>query len=155
MGVPVLTRHDHGCKYARERDGGHSDAAKRVSDHHNLHLTAAEGYRRHGVGNPHVGRVFACRLSDGTSDGVLYDSLADAVRGQRHNADWYAFLRVQPGGMTVCAAAALLRMHRLVHDAGGRMTGTDVPRVMIPRLTTEAFGRQVSALSRRDWIRGS
>lgn len=71
--VPVLTRHEPGCHYARESDGGHSDASKRISDAHNLHLLAGESYRAFGGRNPNIGRVFACRLADGRSDGVLYD----------------------------------------------------------------------------------
>ena len=152
--MTVLVAHDPGCRYAREADGGHSDAAKRISDVHNTHLLAGEAYRAFSDRNPHIGLVFACRLNDGTSDDVLYESLADAVRHQRHNENWYAFLRVTPGGMSVCATASLLRIHRQVYDAGGRMSGTDVPRVAIPRLTTEDVTEQIRALEQRRYPMG-
>lgn len=149
MGVPVLVAHDPGCRYARESDGGHSDAAKRISDTHNMHLLAGEGYRGLTGSNPHIGRIFACRLAGGRSDGVLYDTLDEAVRHQHHDENWCAYLRVTPGGMSVCAAASLLRIHRQVYENGGRMSGTDVPRVMIPRLTGEDAAEQIRALERR------
>lgn len=152
MSVPVLTRHDPGCDYARESDGGHSDASKRISDTHNLHLVAGESGRSFFGRNENIGRVFACRLSDGRSDGVLYDSLEDAVSHQKHNEDWYAYLRVTNGGMTVCQAASFLRLHRQSREAGHRMAGTS-PRVPVERLTREAFLDQVRAYERRDWIR--
>lgn len=149
MGVPALVAHDPGCRYARESDGGHSDASKRISDVHNLHLLAGEGYRAVTGRNPHIGLVFACRLADGTSDNVLYPSLAEAVRHQHHDENWFAFLRVTPGGMSVCAAASLLRIHRQVYDNGGRMSGTSVPRVIIPRVTGEDAAEQMRALAAR------
>lgn len=152
MPTPVLTRHDPGCVYAREADGGHSDASKRISDTHNLHLVAGESGRAYSGRNENVGRVFACKLSDGRSDGVLYDTLEDAVSHQKHNEDWYAYLRVTNGGMTVCQAASFLRLHRQGQAAGVRMDGTR-PRVPIPRLTHEKFIDQVTAYARRDWIR--
>lgn len=152
MSTPVLTRHEPGCQYARESDGGHSDASKRVSDQHNLHLLAGESYRAFGGRNPNIGLVFACALADGKSDGVLYDTLDDAVRHQHHNEDWYAYLRVTNGGMSVCQAASYLRLHRQAREAGIRMEGTR-PRVAIPRLTREAFRDQVTAYALRDWIR--
>jgi len=153
LAVPVLVRHDPGCRFARESDGGHSDAAKRVSDHHNLHLMAGEGFRGLTGRNPHIGRVFACALADGRSDGVLYDTLEDAVRHQHHNEDWFAYLRVTNGGMSVCQAASVLRLHRQARESGLRFTGTDPARVPIPRLSAEKFADQVLAYERRDWIR--
>jgi hypothetical protein len=152
LSVPVLTRHDPGCHFARESDGGHSDASKRISDTHNLHLLAGEAGRTLGGRNWNVGRVFACALADGRSDGVLYDSLQDAVSHQKHNEDWFAYFRVTNGGMSVCQAASALRLHRQAREAGIRMEGTS-PRVAIPRLTREAFLDQVTAYERRDWIR--
>lgn len=152
MGAQSLMRHDPGCDYARESDGGHSDASKRVSDYHNLHLLAGESARAFCGRNPHVGLVFACALADGRSDGTLYDTLQDAVDHQHHNEDWYAYFRVTNGGMSVCQAASMLRLHRQAQLAGVRMQGTR-PRLAIPRLTAEEFRDQVTAYERRDWIR--
>lgn len=152
MSTQILMRHDPGCDYARESDGGHSDASKRISDQHNLHLAAGESFRAFSGRNPHVGKVFACALADGRSDGTLYDSLDEAVAHQKHNEDWFAYFRVTNGGMTVCQAASALRLHRQAQLSGHRMSGT-TPRVAIQRLTHEAFLDQVAAYERRDWIR--
>lgn len=152
MGAVSLMQHDPGCRYARESDGGHSDASKRISDTHNLHLLAGESYRAFSGRNPHIGLIFACALADGRSDGTLYDSLQDAVDHQHHNEDWFAYFRVTNGGMSVCQAASALRLHRQAQAAGIRMDGTR-PRVAIPRLTVEEFTDQVIAYERRDWIR--
>lgn len=152
MTPPLLLTHDPGCDYARQADGGHSDAARRISDTANLHLMAGEGFRGLTGANPHIGRVFACGLADGRSDGVLYDTLDDAVTHQHHDEDWYAYLRVSPGGLSVCEAASLLRLHRQGRQAGLRMAGT-TPRVPVPRLEASRFLEQVTAYERRDWIR--
>lgn len=53
-----------------------SDAARRASDIIVMHFLADP------VGNRN--RVCAIRLSDGGSDGVVYDNLAQAVRYQLH-----------------------------------------------------------------------
>lgn len=151
MPAALLYQHDHGCRFARQADGGHSDASKRISDQHNIHLLAGQGYVGLTGRNPHIGRVFACALADGRSDGVLYDSLEAAVSHQHHNEDWFAYLQVTPGGMSVCEAASLLRLHRQAQAAGIRMTGT-TPRVAIPRLTIEQYLDQVTAYEQRRWI---
>lgn len=74
------------------------------------------------------------------------------MRCQKHSEDWYAYFRVTNGGMSVCQAASLLRLHRQGREAGIRMEGTK-PRVAIPRLTHEQFIDQVTAYQLRDWIR--
>jgi len=138
--TPVLVIHDRGCRYAREADGGHSDAAKRLSDTYCLHVAA--GARKGGV--------IAVKLSDGTSDGTVYDSRYDAVRHQHHNERWYAFLRIGAGHMTVCEAASLLMFHRQANrwtpaELGETSGGLEV----IPRLTLEGAERQLAALTGR------
>ncbi len=149
MSVPVLVAHDRGCNYARPSSGGHTDAAKRVSDTHNLHLLAGAGY----MPNPHVGLVFAVALADGRSDNTLYPSMAVAVRHQRHNEAWRAFLRVTPGGMSVCDAESILRTHRLFFEAGWTLPDASDPdggRVVIPQLTAEDDAAVMSRLARRN-----
>lgn len=148
--MTVLVAHDPGCKYARPADGGHTDAAKRVADAYNLHLLAGAGFAR----NPSVGQWLAVALADGASDGVLYETRAACVRHQHHNEQLYAFLRVVPSSMTVCQAEAFLRMHRLAYDNGFRLTDPQAPgggREIIPRLSGEEFGAQITALERRTW----
>jgi hypothetical protein len=137
MGTPVLVRHDRGCLHAREADGGHSDAAKRISDTYNLHMTC--GARR--------GSFIAVGLADGRSDGVVYDTRAEAVNHQRHDEGWKAFIKIGPPHMTVCEAAAVLRWHRqsnqLARAQRGEKSGGLEP---IPRLTIEGRERQLAAM---------
>lgn len=136
--TPVLVGHDPGCRYAREPLGGHSDAAKRLSDQYNLHIAA--GGR--------LGQVFAVRLSDGTSDGELYDSRAAAVRYQHHNERWYAFVRLGAPRMTVCEAASTLRFQ--AHQSRLGLADRDAPNgglEVIPRLTIEDQERQLAAMA--------
>jgi hypothetical protein len=135
--MPVLVRHDPGCKYAREPDGSHTDAAKRLSDTYNLHVVA---------GAP-IGSVFAYSLQDATSDNVLYDSRADAVNHQRHNEGRRGYVRMGPGRMTVCEAAAVLRWDRHTAKLAGAQRGERSGGLeVIPRLTIEDRERQLAVM---------
>jgi hypothetical protein len=140
----VIHAHDPGCEWADA--GDHSDAAKRIADAYNLHRVAGAG-----LGLCQVGKVFAARLSDGTSDGVLYPDLRTAIRFQKSNAKWYCYLRLQRDAMTVCNAASFLKMHREADQAGLNFTGRhDDPASgmeIIQRLTVEDHQRQLRALS--------
>lgn len=136
--VPVLVRHDRGCRYARQADGGHSDMAKRVSDTYNLHIIA--GARR--------GSVLAFSLADGTSNGDVYDNRADAVMHQHHDERWFAFIRIAEGHMSVCQAESVMRWQRQAArwappETGEHSGGLEV----IPRLTREGHARQLAALA--------
>lgn len=154
MSVPALVRHDQGCKYARPAHGGHSDAARRVSDTWNLHLTAQASARALGLGLSQTARWFAVRLSDGSTDGQLYDTRREAITHQHHNENWYAYCYLQPCEMTVCMAESFLYVHRLAYDNGFRMADPDGSgHELIPALTVEDFAAQMDALARRDWIR--
>lgn len=138
--TPVLIAHDPGCKYAREPDGSHTDAAKRLSDTYNLHIAA--GARR--------GSVIAYSLADGSSDNVLYDSRADAVAHQRHNEGRRGYVRIGPGRMTVCEAAAVIRWNRQTARLAGAQLGEKSGGLeVIPRLTIEGRERQLAAMSGR------
>jgi hypothetical protein len=146
LSAPVLVRHDPGCRYARPSDGGHTDAAGRVSDGYNLHLI--------GSGDLAKGQWIAVALADGSSDGVLYASRKAAVRYQHHNEQYYAYIRIMPTSMSVCEAEAFLRMHRLAYDNGFRMTDPEAPgggHDIVPRITGEEFHAQVDALARTTW----
>lgn len=138
--TPVLVAHDPGCKYAREPDGSHTDAAKRLSDTYNLHVVA--GARR--------GSVIAYSLADATSDNVLYDSREDAVAHQHHNEARRGYVRIGPGRMTVCEAASVIRWDRhaaklAAAQLGEKSGGLEV----IPRLGLEERERQLAAMSGR------
>jgi hypothetical protein len=154
--MPVTQfRHDAGCEYGRDpgdsgRPAGHSDAARRVADTYMLHRVA-----NRGLGS--VNKVFAVALSDGASDGVLYDTMADCIRHQKHNAKWYAYLRVGREDMTICAAASVLKIHRDADEAGLKFVDRDDPSFameLIPRLTVEDNQRMTRALAARTWIPG-
>src|SRR5579864_2590956 len=141
----VRFRHDPGCEYGRGEaaaDGnGHSDAARRVADTYNLHRIAGTGLGLHNVG-----KVFAVALADGTSDGVLYPDIRAAIRYQRHNAKWYAYLRVGREACSVCMAASLLRLHRDADAAGLNFTDRDDASFgleLIPRVTREDNARML------------
>lgn len=137
MSVPVLVQHEPGCRYAREADGGHSDAAKRLSDTYNLHIMS---------GAP-IGAVFAFRLSDATSDHVLYDSREDAVMHQRHNEGWHGYVRIGPGRMSVCMGASVLRYQRQATELAAAQRGEKSGGLeVIPRLTIEGRERQLAAM---------
>lgn len=89
--------------------GRYEDAAHRLSDIVNTHL-AAEGQAAWG-------RFVAARLSDGGTDGNLYDSKADAVRFQLHEQQC-AYVMVTPDGMSPHVAAIMLRFFRDCYDNG-------------------------------------
>ena len=116
-----------------------------------LHRVASRG-----LGS--VGKVFAVALADGSSDGTLYDTMADCIRHQRHNAKWYAYLRVGREGMTVCNAASLLKVHRDADEAGikfvDRDDGASFGLELIGRLTAEDHQRMTRALAAKTWIPG-
>lgn len=146
----VFASHDESCP-PRNRTalGGHSDAAKRMSDEYNLHRTAG--------GLDTVGHWIACRLSDGSSDHVLYARRREAVRKQHHNEQQYAFVQIRPTSMSVCEAASFLRFARMAYDAGFRLTDPDHRaggRQIITRLGIEDQVRTEYALASRMWIPG-
>lgn len=148
-------RHDPGCEYGLDpgdsgRPTGHSDAARRVADIYMLHRIAG------GILGT-VGKVFAVALADGRSDMVLYDTIADCIRHQRHNAKWYAYLRVGREEMSVCNAASVLKLHRDADATGLSFTDRDDPSFgmeIIPRLTAEDHQRMTRAIAARTWIPG-
>lgn len=120
-----------------------------MSDVYSLHRTAG------GLDN--VGHWIACRLSDGSSDQVLYVTRREAVIHQHHNEQLYAFVQIRPHSMSICEAASFLRFARMAYDAGFRMTDPQHRtggRQIIPRLTREDQARQEYALAHRLWIPG-
>jgi hypothetical protein len=109
-----MTAHERYCRY---KHTGHSDAAKRFCDIYNLHKI--------GAGNASIGKWFAVRLSDGSSDDTLYDDKRAAVIHQKHNEQFYAFVKIVPPSMKVCDAEVMLATHRKMYDAGMRMADPD------------------------------
>lgn len=136
MTIPVLYRHDAGCRYARGSDGGHDDDAKRLSDAYNLHKMIGER-----------GGWLAVRLADGSTDSTVYDTRESAVAHQHHNERWNGYVQLAAPSMSVCAAAAVLRWQRQTtkvappqrDELGGGL-------VVIPRLGAEGIGNQLRAM---------
>lgn len=87
--------------------GVYSDAARRISDAVNLHLMA----------DPDGAHLKWCafRLSDGTSDGVLYDNPVDAADHQLHYKAC-AYIQIHRSGISPKAASVMLTYYRTVFD---------------------------------------
>lgn len=120
-----------------------SDAAKRIADTYNLHRAA----------DPHssVGKWFASRLNDGTTDGTLYDSKVEAVRHQRHDEDFYCFTQIVPSTMTPENAETFLNIQRRMYDKGLRLADRDTGgKDMIRRVSQEDMRSQLRAMFRGD-----
>lgn len=73
----------------------------------------------------------AIRLSDGGSDGVVYDRREDAVRHQLHEHQCaYFLLPVIP--VTPFECEVFLKYNRQLYDAGLRMGDPDAPSPIVP-----------------------
>jgi hypothetical protein len=135
--------HENWCQ---QKSLPHEDAAKRLADTYNLH--------RLGMGDASIGRWFAVRLNDGTSDQVLYDTKRDAVRHQHHDEQFYAFIKIVPSDMTACAAAVMLKTNRALYDSGMRMADPDdrfggkdvIKRVSIEDQMNQSRGRNTNLI---------
>src|SRR5258707_15765618 len=101
-------QHVGGCP-ARGR--GHTDGAKRISDACNMHWIAQ--------GWDSTKYWCAFKLEDGRTpdNNTLYDSKRDAVR---HQTDEFLclYVKLHPGGMNVCEAEAILKVHRQAYLNG-------------------------------------
>lgn len=98
----------------------YSDAARRCADIITGHIV---------LGNS--GRWAAIRLSDGGSDGIPYDTRADAIRFQLHETQC-AYVKIPIDRMEPQHAEIFLRFNRLAYDAGFRLTDPDDKRELIP-----------------------
>lgn len=70
-----------------------------------------------------INKWLAFKLSDGTSDGVLYDTKREAVRHQHGNEQWFAFFTFRNclGGTNPREMAVFLLWNREAYDRGMRM----------------------------------
>jgi hypothetical protein len=109
-----------------------SDAARRAADVVNLALLAD----RDGA----VGRWVAIRLSDGGSDGVVYDRVEHAANAQLHYQQCM-YVRIGPGGMPAREAEAALAYHRTVYDAGNRPPYLDGYTPIVPNTAEAIYDR--------------
>ena len=135
-------KHDGGCRYARESDGGHSDDAKRLSDAYNLHKMVGE---RSGW--------IAIRLADGSTDSTVYPTRESAVAHQHHNERWNGFAQLTAPHMSVCEAAAYLRwLRQITRIAPAELGEAGGGLVVIPRLGAEGIGNQLRAMRRGGFV---
>lgn len=106
------------------------DAGKRIADEFALHRLADP------IGN--LGKFFAVRLQDATSNHVLYDSMAEARRdiGRRDDENRWMYVQIVPSTLPARDAAILLRAQRKMYDAGIRVSDME-GRVMIPRVARD------------------
>lgn len=72
-------------------------------------------------------RWVAIRLSDGGSDGTLYDGRREAVRHQMHEQQC-AYVCIPPTRMSACSAEAFLAFHRKAYASGFRLVDPDHAR---------------------------
>lgn len=99
----------------------YSDAALRMADVLNQ-AVLTEGA---------VGRILSVRLSDGGSDGVLYDTRADAIAHAHHNESLMDFVVVKPTAYSPADCDARLAYTRAMYDAGWRWE-IDSPAPIMP-----------------------
>lgn len=83
-----------------------------------------------------VGKWVAIRLSDGKSDGNIYDTKADAIRHQLHEFQC-AYVKVPPDGMQPDHGARYLEVNRKLYDKGLRIA--DPNREAILPFTMEEY----------------
>lgn len=75
------------------------------------------------------GRWIAARLSDGATDGTVYDSKADAVAHQVHETQC-AYLVVPPAAMPEAEATAYLELHERMYASGYRLQDPETTPIM-------------------------
>lgn len=98
------------------------DAGSRMSDALNAQVVFG------GIGC--FGRWMAFALADGSSDGTLYDSRADAISHQKHEQlAWYE--PVRPTGYSPDECALTLAYARAAYDSGWR-ADVDYPAPIMP-----------------------
>jgi hypothetical protein len=100
-------------------DSSLDDAAKRLSDAVTLHMLATN--------NSAAGSWIAARLSDGGTNGDVYETREQAIR---HNPDYHCYLLIPPDGMGIQAASIFLRFNRVLFKNGMRMPEPDREFVM-------------------------
>ena len=98
-----------------------TDAAKRMHETINImHIARTWDELKHGW--------MAFKLADGTTDNILYDTRADAIKHQlSEQTCLYLAMRTTLGGVPLVDCQLLIDIHRQVYDAGGRMSDPAAP----------------------------
>jgi hypothetical protein len=148
--MSVYELHESSCP-PRNRTtlGGHSDAAKNTAFVYATHRAAK--------GDAAIGSWMAVSLADGSSDNVLYETRRECVRHQKHREQECAFFNIRPCDLSICEAAAFLRISRMAYSNGHRLADPEHRaggRSLITRLTQEDQRRQMGPLERGLWIPG-
>jgi hypothetical protein len=99
----------------------YSSAAHRASEAINLAALGGMAFR-----------WVAIALADGRSDGVVYDTRADAIRHQFHES-LCMYIKVTPDGLNPGDAELLLDFHRKAYDAGYRLSDPERPQHIVPQ----------------------
>jgi hypothetical protein len=118
------------------------DAGKRMSDTLNAQLIFN--------GMSGTFRWMAFKLEDGSSDGKVYDTRADAIKHQKYEAQcWYEQLMPSGSGYSPDVCAMTLQYARVAYDAGFRPS-IDVPTTIQPvrRESARAMTRAMRQYSR-------
>lgn len=108
-------RHDH----------QYSDAANRASDCIRIHILARM-----------AGKWAAIRLSDGGSDGIVYDSKSAAIRHQLHETQCM-YVKIPWDDFPPVHAERFLDIHRKLYDSGFRLQDPEGIRDVIIPYTRE------------------
>lgn len=103
-----------------------SDAARRISDTINLHITFNNEWEINT-------KWLAFRLADGSSDGAIYDTRDQAIEHQPFpdRCCFFTF-RSAMGGTTPRDCQIWLEMERNASDARMRMHEEKAPQLIIP-----------------------
>jgi hypothetical protein len=121
--VPVCAAHGHQiCPICDPV----TDAARRMCDLINLHLVA-------NVPTDIRFKWMAFRLSDGTSDNVMYDTREDCIKHQLHESlcAYFTFMNCL-GGANPVDCQIFLNLHRQAYDAGMRLHEPEAPQLLVP-----------------------
>jgi hypothetical protein len=102
-----------------------------MADEVNMHV--------HALGEAASGRWVAIRLSDGGSDGVMYDTRPQAITHQFHEKQC-CYVRIPPFGqlMNPREAESYLVLHRSMYDAGYRLQDPQDPAPIKPLINVAA-----------------
>jgi hypothetical protein len=117
------------------------DLGKKIADTYIMHRLADP------IGN--IGRFFAVRLQDASTNNILYPSMDEARRdiGRRDDEDRWMYVQLVPANLPPMDAAILLKTQRKMYDAGIRVS-TMGGRTMIPRLAREDHISQLRSVFR-------
>jgi len=102
-----------------------TDAAKRIHETINvMHIARTWDELKRGW--------MAFKLADGTTDNVLYESRADAIKHQLDEQTClYIAMRTTLGGVPLRDCQILIDVHRHIYDAGGRLADPDAPDIIM------------------------